>query len=442
MKRRIRNLGLFVLLVGLALPLVGARQYQESEPIRVLSSTTENDFPSGLTFNIIAEADSPITSINLYYYTRGAISATRQPLEFTPGTNVNASYTWDTSTISVPPSAQVFYYWELDDEADNELITEEQLVSYDDLRFPWNELSDEELIVRWYDGDQGFGDYIFQVSRQSLDQMKAEAGRGLDFPIYILLYANEEDFQSAYFYVDDWVGGQAYSRMGLTIQIIGPNQSRSWIGDVIPHEIAHLFFFQNVDSPMANVPTWFSEGYAMYYEFSANEEYLSLAAGAARAGTLLPLSSLSGGFGRDPDQVHLSYGESFSAFSFLIETWGDEAMQSMIESFRTGTSARNAIEDATGRTWEEFIAEWITWMGVPATPAAPPTPTEGLVFPTAPSGWPTVTPRAQTDDSEPEDEGFKLVDLPVCGGLFGAIALPGLSIVLLHRRRKGGDTST
>jgi hypothetical protein len=431
-----------MLLFAASLPLIGARGYQESDPIRVLSSTTENDFPNGLTFNISAEADSPITSISLYYYTRGAISATRQPLEITPGSQVTASYTWDTSAITVSPSAPVFYYWELDDEAGNELITEEQFISYDDLRFPWNELSDDELIVRWYEGDQDFGEYVFQTSRQALDQMKSEAGRGLDFPITILLYANAEEFQSAFFFIDDWVGGRAYPAMGITIQTVGPNQSIMWIGDVIPHEIAHLFFFQAAYTGISSWPSWFDEGYATFYEFSANEAYLSMASEAARDGTLLPLSSLSGGFGRDPDFVRLAYAESFSSFFFLMETWGDEALQSMIASFRNGTSARDAIEDATGLTWEEFIAAWITWMGVPATPAAPPTPTEGLVFPTAPSGWPTVTPRAQTDDPESEDEGFKLVDLPVCGGLFGAIALPGLTIVFRHRRRRKGDPAS
>jgi hypothetical protein len=441
MKGKLRKLGLCVILVVLSLPLIGATRYQGSDPIRVLSTTTENDYPDGLTFNITAEADTPITSINLYYYIRGDTSTTRQPLEINPGTQVSGSYTWDTSGFTVPPSAPVYYYWELDDETGNELVTDEQLISYDDLRFPWNELSDDEIIVRWYEGDQEFGDFVYQTSRQALDQMKAEAGRGLDFPITILLYANADDFRSWHFYVDDWVGGQAFTQMGITTQIIGPTDSRSWIQDVIPHEIAHLFFYQAVHTPMANWPAWLDEGMAMHYEFSTNAAYLALAEEAARDGTLLPLSSLSGGFGRDPDQVHLSYAESFSAVLFLMETWGDEALQSLIGSFRRGVSHRIAIEDAIGFTWEEFIAQWITWMGVPATPAAPPTPTEGLVFPTAPSGWPTVTPRAQTDDTDLEGEGFQLVDLPVCGGLFGAIAFPGISLLFQRRRRKDSGNS-
>jgi hypothetical protein len=448
MKSKLQKLGIFVLILATSLPLIAARQFQESGPIRVLSSYAENNFPDSLTFNISAEADSPIISVSLYYFTLGDISATRQPIEITPGPHVSGAYTWDTSRITVPPSAPVFFYWELDDEAGNELTTEEQVFPYDDMRFPWNEVSDDEIVVRWYEGSQDFGNFVYQTSRRALDQMKAEAGRGLDFPIYILLYANHDDFSSWHFYVDEWVGGQAFTDMGITTQIIGSNASRSWIETVIPHEIAHLFFYQAVHTGLAGWPAWVDEGLAQYYEFASNESSLAMAADAARRGAFLPLDSLSGGFGRDPEQVRLAYAESYSAMLFLLETWGDEALQSLIQSFRRSMPQHEAIELATGVTWEEFIAQWFNWMGVPATPAAPPTPTQGLVFPTAPSGWPTVTPSSRTpthiasETPEPapvsptateEDQGgFKL---PVCGGLIGVLMLPGVSFVARRRRR-------
>jgi hypothetical protein len=72
----------------------------------------------------------------------------------------------------------------------------------------------------------------------------------------------------------------------------------------------------------------------------------------------------------------------------MLETWGDAGLQGLIAAFRQGTSPRVAVQEALAITWEEFEAGWITWMEVPATPAAPPTPTATLVRPTAPSGWP------------------------------------------------------
>lgn len=453
MKATLRKLGVCALVLIISPLLIAAYQIQESGPIRVLSSYAENNYPNSLTFRISAEADAPITSIDLYYYTLGDNSTTRQPVEITPGTHVGGAYTWDTSGFTVPPSAPIIFYWELEDEAGNEFATEEQLFAYDDLRFPWNEESDDEIIVRWYEGTQDFGRFVFQTARRALDLMKAQAGRGLDFPIYVLLYANDEDFRSWHFFVDDWVGGQAFTSMGITTQIIGPNASHFWIESVIPHEIAHLFFHQAVSTGMASWPAWVDEGLAQYYEFTSKDAALTLVANAARDGTLRPLSSLTGSFGRDSDQVRLAYAESYSAVAFLIETWGDEALQSLIESFRRSTSQREAIEDATGLTWEQFIAQWLTWMGVPATPAAPPTATSGMVFPTAPSGWPSVTPPSRTRTpiaqetpeatlemlptaSTDDQGGFKL---PVCGGVIGALALPGLSLVVRRRKRDPAD---
>ena len=131
--------------------------------------------------------------------------------------------------------------------------------------------------------------------------------------------------------------------MGITTQIIGANASRSWIESVIPHEIAHLFFHQAVSAGMANYPAWVNEGLAQYYEFTSDQAALAMAAAAAGNGTLLPLGSLSGSFGRDSDQVRLAYAESYSAVLFLIETWGDEALQGMIESFRRSTPQRLSL---------------------------------------------------------------------------------------------------
>jgi hypothetical protein len=368
-----------------------AAMAQEPEPIRVLFTEVENDFPDGLTFRIGVEADYPLINVILYFYIQGDTSVTSQPIDFESGTEVTAVYTWDTSRITVAPSSPVLYYWELRDEAGNQLTTPEQRVAYDDLRFPWQELSDPELIVRWYQGDEEFGRFVYETAELSLSRMKEQSGLELEFPIYVLLYANDEDFASWHFFVDDWVAGQAFTRLGVTTQIIPPGSNRAWIQRVIPHEIAHLFLYQVLHDGMASWPSWFDEGLAQYYELGSPDAALERAAQAAREGTLLPLVSLSGGFGRDPEQVRLSYDQSLSVVTYLLESWGKEGLQGLIAAFRQGKSARAAVEESLGVTWEEFEAGWITWMGVPVTPAPPPTPTSTLVWPTAPAGWPTPT---------------------------------------------------
>jgi hypothetical protein len=247
--------------------------------------------------------------------------------------------------------------------------------------------------VRWYAGDDALGQAVYDTAREALGRMVGQSGRELDFPVYVLLYADGEDFGSWHSYVDQWVGGQAFPPLGVTTQIVPPNTSRAWIEDVIPHEIAHLFFYQVMQGGMASWPAWLDEGLAQYYEFGSPEAALKRVERAARQGGLLPLVSLSGGFGRDPEQVRLSYDQSLSAVTYLLETWGDQGLQGLIAALKDGEPIGAAVESALGVTWEEFEAGWITWLGVPTTPSAPPTPTPTLVRPTAPSGWPTPTRR-------------------------------------------------
>jgi hypothetical protein len=390
------GLALWVAL-AFALPLFRAPHdalAQATEPIRVLETAAQNDYPNGLTFTLHAEADRPLAQIEVYYRTQGSGSTTRQPVAFEPGQEVLALYTWDTSRITVAPSTPVIVYWKLADEDGNRLTTPEQTVYYDDLRYEWREIRDPKLIVRWYEGDEAFGRFVYQTAQAALRQMETSSGQELALPVFVLLYANDEDFGSWHSYVDRWVGGQAFPPLGVTAEIVPPNADRAWIEDVLPHEIAHLFFYQALRGGMSSWPAWLDEGLAQYYEFGSPDAALDRAARAARQGALLPLSSLSGGFGRDPEQVRLSYDQSLSAVTYLLETWGDAGLQGLLDVFRQGKSPRVAVQEALGITWEQFEAGWITWMGVPTTPAAPPTPTATLVWPTAPSGWPTPTRKA------------------------------------------------
>jgi hypothetical protein len=189
---------------------------------------------------------------------------------------------------------------------------------------------------------------------------------------------------------------------------------------------------------------------AQYYEATDPLPALERVESAARGETLLPLISLTGGFGRDPEQVRLSYDESLSVVIFILETWGEAGLQSLIEVFRTGENPRPAIETALGLTWEEFEATWITWMGVPATPKPSPVPIATLVYSTTHYGWPTPTKLIKATATE--SPGSTAPDLSstlapsavsakggisklLCGGsTLGALLLPAL--VWMARRRE------
>ncbi|MBE9479315.1 MAG: hypothetical protein IMY80_05055 [Chloroflexi bacterium] len=361
-----------------------------TEDIEILSIEVENNFPDSITFEVIATSNEPLRRVALYYRFQGQDSYNLEMVSFSPGDEVQASFTWDTERFTIAPSSPIYFYWELEDETGNLFASEEMLVYYDDLRFAWHEIKDDEIIVRWYEGDQEFGELVFNTARESLDQMKAATGAGLELPIFVLLYANRDDFASWHFYVEDWVGGQAFTSLGVTTQILNPRDPISWITDVIPHEIAHLFFYQQIHTNLSSWPKWMDEGFAQYFEFNSKSPALTRVERAARNGTLTPLRYLNGSFGHDPVEVRLAYDQSLSVVVFLLETWGETGLEALISEIRTGATISAALSEALGVTFEEFEAFWITWLGTPATPRSSPTmiPTFGVI------GMPTRAPGA------------------------------------------------
>jgi len=341
--------------------------------INIVSMEIENNYPDSITFSVVATSEVPLLRISFYYWLQGQDLRNLERVEFSSGDEISASYAWDTARITVAPSTPIYFSWELEDTSGNIFVSDEKLVYYDDLRFAWNEIRDDEIVVRWYDGNQEFGEFIYSTTRESLDQMEATTGAGLEFPIFVLLYSDFEDFASWHYYVEDWVGGQAFPPLGVTAEIIHSRASSSWIRDVLPHEVAHLFFYQQINTNLASWPSWMDEGFAQYFEFNSKDPALERVNRAARHGELTPLRYIGGSFGHDPGQVQLAYDQSLSVVVFLLETWGDAGLEALIDEIRVGATISDALNGAFGVTFEEFEARWITWLGTPATPRPSPT---------------------------------------------------------------------
>jgi hypothetical protein len=428
----------------------------DTSTIQVDSTKVDNNFPDGIAFSANVNSTYEITQVTFIHRLQGDVSRQAKPLEIEPSTALTISYQWDTSRFTIAPSSKILFQWELKDSAGNSLTTPEEEYYYDDIRFDWKELHDEGVIVLWYEGEEDFGEKIFEVASQSLSRMESNTGQGLEFPIIVLLYANEVDFRSWHTYVEDWVGGQAFPSQGITAQIVPAGIPLEWINGVIPHEIAHLFFYQSIHTVWANWPPWLDEGLAQYYEFNSQNASLELAARAAKRGNLIPLMDLDVdiSFNRDSEEVHLAYAESISAVTFIFERFGETAIRKLIEAFREGIDTREAIHRAMGLTWEEFEAEWIMWMGVPATPNPSPQPTQPLKLPTYPppsSATPTHKPIpseiavvvATPTSAEPQAlpinaESEKKPNLNLCGSVITLLLFP-IALVSRRLRNSPGD---
>lgn len=140
----------------------------------------------------------------------------------------------------------------------------------------------------------------------------------------ITLYPTKEEFTAATG-IAGWSGGahQIRRKFGaLSDHHISSYQLQPRLtGSTIPHEVAHAMLAFRLGYRL-EPPTWLNEGFAVQWEPAyVHRYYQRIAADAARARTLIPLSRLLGlkGYPEREDEVNLFYAQSFVLVSILLD---------------------------------------------------------------------------------------------------------------------------
>ncbi len=436
---------------------VGKTAVYAQSPITFTDEYTENNFPDGLTFNVTATAvEGDIVSAKLYYAVRNAVSTSQQRIDVEPANQVELRYEWDISDTTMPPSTAVFYHWEVVDSAGNRIKSEEQVVYYDDTRYEWDVFEDENIAVWQHDRPKQLGQSVFAIAQRAIAEQKDVFQTDLEYQIRIIIYNDFDEFADWHAYVNEFIGGQAFPAQGITAQIVGSDGSTDrWLNDVIPHEISHLYFYQVSTHPLSQPPTWLNEGVAQYNEFTSNQYALDAVRERAGTGDLVRLYALSGNFGNDAEQVYLSYAESLSAVTYLIETYGAEGLKNLLAAYKEGKSNDEALMVGLGVDIIQFEQGWLDWLGAPKglypTPTAVPThvpvPTAAMMMPPTRKPTATATTEAMATIAPTETiaptataqatQTATPVPQTANNGICATAALPLLAVGLVWKRKTG-----
>lgn len=421
------------------------------------------DFPNTITFQATIESGSTINSVVLEYGTRqltcGEVIAKAFP-DFTPGTTVQAEWTWDMrQSGSLPPGASVWWRWRYVDETGQSTVSSEQTVTWLDTDHSWKSITQGDLTLHWYSGPEAFGQDLLDSATDGLARLQTDTGLEPDQPIDLYIYANTFDMREAILYEPGWTGGLAFPEHNIVI--IGISQSDlSWGRRAEVHELTHVLVGHFTFSCLGGVPTWLNEGLAVYSEGELETSSRSQLNAAIQNDTLLSVRSLSTGFSEVPDKAYLSYSESYSLVEFLIETYGQDRMNSLLTALRDGASIDEALSSVYGFNIEGLEDEWRKAIGaapraVSADQAVRPTPTLVPTIvpisgaPLAITPIPQVIPTSSTngvDDTNQSSDvplvltaSFLLLCLACLLGL-GAMAI-GVVIFAIRQNRKAGNSA-
>lgn len=222
MKKIARYLLVLVLLaVALLAPAVIARA---AEGIRVVAATARSEFPARITFDLTAEADvGEIVAAQLLYGATRQNVLTVVDVPVTPGRRIETRHVLDTEVYYYPPGTAISYRWALRDASGAEVITPPAEVIHHDARFPWAERTERNVTVFWYQGGVAFGEVLINAATAGLDRIAAAIGAELEQPVRIYVYASNADLRTALQANSvEWVGGQAFTDLGVIIGAIAP----------------------------------------------------------------------------------------------------------------------------------------------------------------------------------------------------------------------------
>ena len=336
---------------------------QASSELSILEYSAEMEFPTRLTFNITAQSDVNINDIRLHYRinrTELARVTSEIYVEFTPSKTVSVEWVWDMrKTGGLPPGSSLDYWWTVTDAGGNSIQTPPvEMLVYDE-RYDWQKLTEGEITLYWYEGDDSFSGELMAAAQEALARLYVETGAELEKPVSIYIYANSADLQGSMIFPQEWTGGVAFTRYGIITIGIGTNPSdMEWGKRAIAHELTHLVIHQITLNPYNDLPVWLDEGLAMNTEGELLWYFMDELTKARENGAFFSVRSLASPFSTDTNEALLSYAQSYELVRFLIDEYGREKMFELLSTFREGAGYDEALSRVYNFDMDGLDTQW------------------------------------------------------------------------------------
>jgi hypothetical protein len=365
---------ILLIILSLIVLLIPAHATAAGE-IKLVKSSSENEFPNLLTFNVRVEGPAQINRIRLRYevdkLTYAPAFAEAWP-DIRPGKNVAASWAWDMRKGSLPPGAKITYWWVIEDTAGNRLTTVKETLTFDDTRYKWQKVGDDKVSIFWYQGSRSFADELLKAAQDAAAKLGKDTGVYIEKPVSLYIYGNYRDLRGSIVAPEDWTGGVAYAGFNIISIGITPN-NLDWGKKAVAHELGHLITHQVTVSPYGStIPPWLDEGLAMHAEGEQINSDKEALVKAIEDGRLATLQSLSSPFSADAQEAFYAYAQSQSVVEYMINTFGKDKLNNLLVLLNDG----NTMDDALLKTYNFNLSgldeAWIESMtGQPEKKADP-----------------------------------------------------------------------
>ncbi|MFH1799802.1 MAG: peptidase MA family metallohydrolase [Candidatus Omnitrophota bacterium] len=216
---------------------------------------------------------------------------------------------------------------------------------------------EEHFIIKYRKGEQGYeGYWLKNLLRDAYRQISQDFGTYFNHKTTVLFYSGKEFHdvtgQSM------WVGGLYDGKIRLPAFRQGFKELDLHASAV--HEMTHAFV---ASLSGGRAPAWIHEGLAQYEQNKIQPVNTTVFKAAIRTNSLMPMNRLLSENLKidkmDPLEVALFYQEVFALVSYMVERFQMYRMKEILEKFKEGQPAEQAIEEVLGISSSELEKEWL-----------------------------------------------------------------------------------
>ena len=341
---------------------------QSQGQITVNNSTVQANYPNSLTFSCRAQSNVDITDIRLEYQVEQMSFAevtSEAQITFDPSQSVNATYSLNMVQYGqIPPGVDIDYWWIVKDTAGDKLQTAPSHYIVADNHHKWNTLTQGKINLYWYGQDQSFGQLVMSEAQTALSTLASDTGATPDKIINISVYSSTMDYSASVLGVQEWSGGVELAQYNSVLLLIRPDELNVDLS-AVAHELTHVIINQITSNPYNFIPFWLNEGLAVHIQFSQGDlplQFTTALSSAITNNNLISVRSLSDPFSAYADKADLSYAESVSIVTYLINQYGPTKMKQFLDTFQQGATYDGALQTNYGFDMDGLFTQWKAWV--------------------------------------------------------------------------------
>ncbi len=278
-----------------------------------------------------------------------------------------------------PPWMPLNFRFRAVDSAGNMIQTADMTAEYIDPTRKWIRRENDEIVVLMFGTRESLADDLFASATQAMQRLEDAFGFTLDFRPYVVVMPDQASFQEWQEYPEPYLAGLTLNDRGYTIQTLQWGED-DLVYTTVPHELTHIF--QGFIREARDIPAWFIEGHASYFETRRDYDYEQRVRDVATHPAFPSLQAdISLEFPGPDGRERWVYDLGFSFINYWIKTYGWESHRIFWQAQRT-MRFQEALAAATGVSFEELEAGWRAYIGAPGaaptlipTPPLPPLPT-------------------------------------------------------------------